>query len=391
MINSNNTDYIYSANLDAGYNIVSPNNSASIPNSSPDDFSESDKSFMSHALALARLGMGWTSPNPMVGAVIVQNSQIIGEGYHHRCGMLHAEREAIADAKAKGNESLLKGATMFVTLEPCCHTGRTPPCTEAVIAAGIGHVVVASADVDERVAGNGIQILRNAGIQVDVGLLDDENRRLNAIFYFYKQHKRPYIVLKAAMTLDGKIATSEMDSSWISNEQSRSIVHELRGRLKAVAVGKNTVIHDKPHLNCRSDNPSLQNKPVDKIIFAEQNDVPTDSFASDGGRILFADRQKISSPDDFISFCMVHEIDSVLVEGGSGVYTWFLQNDLADRIILFYRPSFMGSDGLNVVGGLGVTKIHQLMNFHIHSVKQVGDNIMVDLSRSGAEALCLQV
>ena len=362
-----------------------------LPSSSPDDFSASDKSFMSRALAIARLGMGWTSPNPMVGAVIVKNGQIIGEGYHHRCGMLHAEREAIADAKVKGNEHLLKSATMFVTLEPCCHTGRTPPCTDAVIEAGIGRVVVASADIDERVAGNGIQTLRNAGIQVDVGLFDEENRRLNSIFYFYKQHKRPYIVLKAAMTLDGKIATREMDSSWISSEQSRSIVHELRGRLKAVAVGKNTVIHDKPRLNCRSSNPSLQNKPVDKIIFAEQNDVPTDSFASDGGRILFADRQKISSPDDFISFCMEHEIDSVLVEGGSGVYTWFLQNDLADRIILFYRPSFMGADGLNVVGGLGVTKIHQLMNFHIHSVKQVGDNIMIDLSRSGAEALCLQV
>ncbi|MBR3731699.1 MAG: bifunctional diaminohydroxyphosphoribosylaminopyrimidine deaminase/5-amino-6-(5-phosphoribosylamino)uracil reductase RibD [Spirochaetales bacterium] len=358
--------------------------------SSPDDFfSDTDRQYMTLALTLAKRGMGWTSPNPMVGAVIVKDGEVIGQGYHHRCGMLHAEREALADAKANGNEPLLNGATMFVTLEPCCHTGRTPPCTEAVIESGIRRVVVASEDVDERVAGNGIQTLRNAGIRVDVGLFDEDNRRLNSIFYFYKQYKRPYIVLKAAMTLDGKIATSEMDSSWISNEQSRSIVHDLRGRLKAIAVGKNTVIHDKPRLNCRSDNPALQNKPVDKIIFAEQSDVPTDSFAPNGGRIFFADRSITSSPDDFISFCMQHEIDSVLVEGGSGVYTWFLQNGLADRIILFYRPSFMGADGLNVVGGLGVTKIHQLMNFNIHSVKQLGDNIMIDLSRIGTEALCL--
>ncbi|MBP5706621.1 MAG: bifunctional diaminohydroxyphosphoribosylaminopyrimidine deaminase/5-amino-6-(5-phosphoribosylamino)uracil reductase RibD [Spirochaetales bacterium] len=361
-------------------------------NSNNDAFSDTDRQYMSLALSLAKHGLGYTSPNPMVGAVIVRDDQIIGEGYHHQCGMMHAEREALADVHAKGNADKLSGATMFVTLEPCCHTGRTPPCTEAVIASGITRVVVASVDADERVAGHGIEILRNAGIQVDVGLMDEQNQSLNSIYYFYKRRHRPYIVLKAAMTLDGKIATSEMDSSWISNEASRSIVHELRGRLRAIAVGKNTIIHDKPRLNCRVDDEHLSNKPIDKIIFAEQGEVSTECFAPNDGRIFFADSKNLSSPDDFISFCVQNEIDSILVEGGSGIYTWFLQNDLADRIILFYRPSFMGSDGLNVVGGLGITKIHQLMNYHILNVQQVGDNIMVDLVRSGDEgaAICLQ-
>ncbi len=356
------------------------------------NFTSEDIRFMNLALSEAARGLGFTSPNPMVGAVIVKDNKILSVGYHHQVGLPHAERDAIMEAVSNGNELELRGSTMYVTLEPCCHQGRTPPCTDAIIESGIARVVVASLDADSRVSGKGIEQLRNAGIRVEVGLLDDQNKQLNSVYFFWKLNKRPYITMKAALSLDGKIATSTDDSYWISNDESRKLTHKFRARLKAIAVGKNTVIHDRPKLNCRLDDLQLGYKPTDKLIFAEPDESLTSSFADNPGRVFFIDKKISSSAETFIDFCNQNEIDSVLVEGGSGVYTWFLQNGLVDRVVLFYRPTFIGDDGKNVVKNLNVTQIRQLQDFSIVKSEVIDDNIMIDMYRQTSmqgEPLCL--
>lgn len=346
---------------------------------------KNDEYYMSIALNEARKGLGFTSPNPMVGAVIVKNGKIVSTGYHKRVGLSHAEIDAINNAPDK---SELCGSTMYVNLEPCCHYGRTPPCVDAIIKHKIKSVVIGNTDIDHRVAGKGIAILNNAGIQTKTGVLSDKDKDLNSIYYFYKKNDRPYVVLKAALTLDGKIATAEGDSKWISNDNCRAVVAALRGRLKAIAIGKNSILRDNPRLNCRLVN--LEQKPVDKLVFSKSNDEYLfKSFAPNDGRNFIIDGDISKNGNSLFQFCKEREIDSILVEGGSEVYSWFLKNELADRVILFYNPSFLGNDGLGVLGNNNVKTISQLKEFDIISTKIIDNNFMVDMAKG--EPLCLQV
>ena len=207
-----------------------------------------DQEYMALALDLAKRGAGWTSPNPMVGAVIVKDGQIIAQGWHARCGDLHAERAALA--ACTGDPT---GATMYVTLEPCCHHGRQPPCTEAILQAGIARVVVGSGDPNPLVAGKGLDILREHGVQVTEGVLAEECRALNHVFFHFIQTGKPYVVLKYAMTLDGKLAAYTGASQWITGEAARRHVHTQRNRYRAIMVGVGTVLADDPLLTCRME------------------------------------------------------------------------------------------------------------------------------------------
>jgi diaminohydroxyphosphoribosylaminopyrimidine deaminase/5-amino-6-(5-phosphoribosylamino)uracil reductase len=232
-----------------------------------------DARFMARALELAWQGRGWTSPNPIVGSVVVKNGQIIGEGFHPQVGKPHAEVFAL---DAAGDEA--RGATLYVTLEPCAHHGRTPPCVEKVLAAGIQRVVVAIEDPNPLVAGRGIQALRDAGVVVEQGVLAREALHANERFFKYIRTKRPFVAIKTGMSLDGKIATASGESQWITNETSRAHVQVLRATYDAIMVGVNTVVQDNPHLTCRLPGgrqplkiviDSLARTPVNANIFSK--------------------------------------------------------------------------------------------------------------------------
>lgn len=211
--------------------------------------SSQTKQYMYRALELAKKGTGAVNPNPLVGAVLVKDNRIIGEGYHQKYGQLHAERNAIADCYRRGENPA--GAELYVTLEPCCHYGKTPPCTEAIIENKIVKVYVGSNDPNPLVDGGGIAVLRAHGIEVETGILKQECDALNEIFFHYIRTKRPFVLMKYAMTMDGKIATVTGDSKWITGEAARRQVHEDRNRCAAIMAGVGTVIADNPMLNCR--------------------------------------------------------------------------------------------------------------------------------------------
>lgn len=210
-----------------------------------------DEEYMQRALELALRGSGWVNPNPLVGAVVVRDGRIIGEGWHTTFGEPHAERQALADCRRRGEDP--KGATVYVTLEPCCHTGKTPPCTEALIGAGVVRVVMGAPDPNPKVSGGGIAQLEAAGIEVVQGVLVEECQKVNRAFFHYIKTGKPYVTLKYAMTLDGKIATRSGKSKWITGPEARRRVHEDRQRNAAIMVGVNTVIKDDPLLTCRLD------------------------------------------------------------------------------------------------------------------------------------------
>lgn len=236
--------------------------------------------YMSHAIELAKMGIGFTNPNPLVGAVIVKNGKIIGEGFHEKYGGLHAERNAIADAvkKAGGDKSVCAGAEIYVTLEPCCHTGKQPPCTAAIIEAGIKKVYVGSSDPNPLVAGKGISILREAGIEVVENIMRSECDAINKIFFHYITTKTPYVILKYAMSANGVISVCDGVEKNISGATSYALVHKTRSQVMAVMTGINTVIEDDPMLNCRIDNQPLNccvNEVTDDSQKSDlQNDLP---------------------------------------------------------------------------------------------------------------------
>ena len=342
--------------------------------------SKTDDFYMSLALNEAKKGLGYTSPNPMVGAIIVKNNKILSRGYHKQIGKEHAEINAIN----KLNKNKLNGSILYVNLEPCSHYGKTPPCTDTIIKSGIKKVVISNKDTDKRV--NGIKILKKSGIHVKKGIIEKEAQKINSLYFFNKKHNRPYIVLKAALSLDGRIATIRGDSKWISNKKSREIVHKLRLRLKAIAVGKNTIINDQPKLNCRLKN--YENKPVDKLIFSNKN-IDLKSIASNPGKTFIINKKISSNKENFINFCNENEIDSILVEGGGKVYTWFLENNLVDRIFLFYKPSFIGNDGIPVFTKQGTEFIKKLTEFKIIRTEIIDNNILIELSNG--DPICLLV
>ncbi|MDB5306119.1 MAG: ribD [Gemmataceae bacterium] len=332
--------------------------------------------WMCHALALAARGRGAAEPNPMVGAVVLDAAgNPVGEGWHERFGEAHAEVNAFARAGERA-----RGGTLVVTLEPCCHWGKTPPCTDAVIRSGVRRVVAAMADPFPRVAGGGVQILRDAGIEVHVGLCEGEARRLNAPYLKLLGTGRPWVHLKWAMTLDGKIATRTGDSKWISGEASRRAVHELRGRVDAVVVGRGTVTADDPLLTARPPGPRLATRvvlsasaelPDRALLRATAREVPVLVFtaagnepklagwAADGCEVLSLPGSDTGlSVDAVLAELGRRRMTNVLVEGGAGVLGAFLDAGAADEFHVFVSPKLVGGTAApSPVGGTGVGRI----------------------------------
>jgi diaminohydroxyphosphoribosylaminopyrimidine deaminase/5-amino-6-(5-phosphoribosylamino)uracil reductase len=326
----------------------------------------SDKDWMERAIALAERGRGHVEPNPLVGAVVVRDGRLVGEGWHQRYGQAHAEVNALA---AAGEAA--RGATLYVTLEPCCHFGKTPPCTDAVIQAGISRVVAAMSDPFPQVAGRGAELLRAAGVAVAVGLCEAEARRLNAPYLKLLATGRPYVHVKWAMTLDGKIATRTGDSKWISNKASRHWVHELRGRMDAIVVGVGTLLADDPLLTARPPGP----RTAVRVVLDHHGRMPTTSQLARTARetptwIVTAGEP---APQLRALDCEVHTLPDVralldelgrrrmtniLVEGGAGVLGSFLDVREIDEVHVFIAPRLAGGkDAKTPIGGIGVEKI----------------------------------
>jgi len=328
----------------------------------PKAWSPLDREFMRRALALAELGRGATSPNPLVGAVLAQGGKVIAEGFHARLGEPHAE--AIALERAGGQAS---GATLYVNLEPCAHEGRTPPCVEAILRSGVRRVVASMIDPNPRVSGAGFAALRKGGLEVEVGCLESEARRLNESFVVFHEAGRPLVTLKWAMTLDGRIAADAGNSRWISNELSRRRAHDLRAAHDAVLVGAGTVRADDPELSVRR--PGYTGRQPLRIVLAGSQPLPANAriFQTEGaGPTLIAAGPafheasltpalnagvrlvRISAGPHGVELepmmKVLHQegILSVLVEGGARVFTSFLRADLADKVIVFLAPKLIG-------------------------------------------------
>ena len=302
----------------------------------------SDQHFMSLALKLAQKGEGKTSPNPMVGAVIVKNGKILATGFHHKAGFPHAEIEALKKIKFKA-----KGATLYCNLEPCCHFGRTPPCVDKIIQSGITRVVIAHEDPNPKVKGRSIKKLKKAGIKVDVGVLKKEALFLNRFFITWVTKKRPYIILKAAVSRDGKIAPDpkfrkKREPFWLTGPKARGQVHELRSRVDAILVGVNTVIADNPHLTVRGKGRVRQ--PF-RIVLGRRSRIPKNSKIFGPGGKLFIARPRTLSP--FLRGLAKKGVTSILVEGGAQIFKSFLNPCFYDEIILFPSRKILGAVGVN--------------------------------------------
>lgn len=355
---------------------------------------KTDITYMKRALKLAEKGMGRTTPNPAVGCVIVNNGKIIGEGWHKKAGGLHAEAHALEMAGEAA-----RGADVYVTLEPCCHTGKTPPCCDALIKAGVKRVVAAMGDPNPQVNGGGLRALEQAGIRTHCGLLETEARALNRSFIKHITTGRPYVIFKCAMTLDGKIATVTGESRWISCEDSRKYVHRMRAMSDAVMVGVDTIINDNPQLtvrHVRGRNPLriivdthlrtplsisiLSGRMAKKTIIAttETNPRVHRRYLQSGATVL-ACRQTNAKVDlhDLWRQLGTMGIQSILLEGGSRVAGEALKQGLIDECVFFYAPKIIGSDGFSPFAITGLTSMDQAITFTDFKVQRIGADIVV--------------
>ncbi len=358
-----------------------------------------DESYIQTAIELAKRGQGYVSPNPLVGCVIVKDERIIGTGYHQRFGENHAEVNAILSAKEN-----LEGATLYVNLEPCSHYGNTPPCVDKIIESKIKRVVIGTLDTNPLVSGRGVRKLKRAGINVRVGVLEKECIRLNKFFFKFISKGIPYVTLKAAITLDAKIADTAGDSKWISSLESRKIVHSMRAYYDAVLIGYNTVVKDNPQLTVRLEegrNPkrividkSLRIKTDRKIfrhiengqviIVTSKNSslkkTKIDELKSLGAEIVFVtenEEGKLNLKMMLRELCKMN-ITSILVEGGREVFTTFIRQNLFDEIKLFVAPKILGS-GINFVNEIPDKNMKNLMKLSIESVDKIGDDVLIEL------------
>lgn len=354
--------------------------------------------YMKRAIALSKRGIGYVNPNPLVGAVIVKNEQIIGEGYHEYYGGPHAEINAFNNAIED-----VEGAVMYVTLEPCSHYGKTPPCVDKIIKKKISKVFVGLLDPNPLVMGRGIQKLIDHGIEVKVGLLDDHISKLNEVFIKYITTRQPFCILKTAMTLDGKIATASGDSQWITNEKSRRYVHQVRHKVAAIMVGIGTVLQDDPSLTTRLKNNKGSN-PI-RIIVDSKGRLPLDSKiyqTSNKNNTIIAvtdktDSQKLERLKEKLDVIIVPDknglvdlkilftilgekgIDSVLLEGGGNLNFSMLQANLVDKMLTFIAPKVLGGkEALTPVEGEGVSNIDEAILFQKEKVYHFNEDIMIE-------------
>ena len=365
-----------------------------------------ERDYMLRAIELAKKGRGFTNPNPMVGAVIVKDGRIIGEGYHERCGELHAERNAIASLTESA-----EGATLYVTLEPCCHYGKTPPCTEAILDQKIARVVIGSRDPNPLVAGKGAEILRNAGVRVEEDFMRGECDALNPVFFHFITKKVPYVVMKYAMTADGKIAARTGDSKWITGESARKKVQELRHQYMGIMAGIGTVLADDPMLNVRI--PGLKS-PV-RIICDSGLRIPMDSqivktakeyrtivaYAGEHSgegckeaeekeeQLHTAGVETVSVPDadgrvdlrKLMEYLGKQGIDSVLLEGGGTLNDAALSAGIVNEICAFIAPKIFGGAGAKTpVSGIGVAHPAEAVMLTLRQVETIGDDLMLRYS-----------
>ena len=370
--------------------------------------------YMHLACRLALRGTGRVSPNPLVGAVIVKDGRIIGEGWHAEYGDLHAERNALKDCRARGGDPA--GADMYVTLEPCCHHGKQPPCTDALIEAGIGRVFMGSGDPNPRVAGKGVQILRNHGIEVIEHVLEAECLALNDVFFHYIRTGLPYVVLKYAMTLDGKIACHTGASRWVTGEEARAHVHRTRSRLTGITVGVNTVIADDPLLTCRTEgglNPvriicdSRLRTPQDSQIVKTAREVPTilatcetdparqKPYLDAGCRIVTVPEKppgtagspgKDSTMRGSVDLNILmqklgseEKIDSILLEGGASLAWSALESGIINRVQAYIAPKvFGGADAKTPVGGTGFDTPDLALKLKNLRLTRLGEDLLIE-------------
>lgn len=356
---------------------------------------QNDQRYMGAALRLARRAAGRTSPNPMVGAVVVRQDRVVGRGHHARAGAEHAEVVALREAGPAA-----RGATLYVNLEPCSHFGRTAPCVRAVIEAGIRRVVAGMIDPNPAVAGGGVRALKDAGIRVDVPVREDECRRLNEAFVKHVTRGLPFVTLKLAASLDGRIATATGDSRWVTGPAARRYVHRLRNELDAVLVGSGTVLADDPQLTCRLPGgrdplrvvldgrlrtpltARLVTQPhPEKTVLVTRNDAPADRrkrledlgvqvwrFPADRGRVSFRRvLRKLARAG----------VLSVLVEGGAVTAARAVSEKAVDKVLCFYAPKFIGAEGLPMVGDLGIERMRRSPHLSGPAVRRVGEDILV--------------
>jgi diaminohydroxyphosphoribosylaminopyrimidine deaminase/5-amino-6-(5-phosphoribosylamino)uracil reductase len=336
-------------------------------------FTADDRRFMRRALTLARRAWGRTSPNPLVGAVVVQNNEIVGEGYHHQAGMPHAEVEALNNTGAEA-----KGATLYVTLEPCCTTGRTPPCTEAIQRAGIKRVIIGTLDPNPDHAGQAIKILKNAGIETAVGLCETACRELNEAFFHWITRKRPFITLKMAMTLDGKIATAEGDSKWVTGEKSRTYVQRLRQWADAIMVGGETVLQDNPELTVRT--PKSWKCQPRRIVWTTRQDFPRSLkvWNSPENPPQFAHPDSPQTWQAFLNKLGEENVTALLIEGGGELAAACLASGFVDKVMFFIAPKILGGrNSRTVVGGSDPAKLSEALNLKTVATRRIGEDILV--------------
>jgi diaminohydroxyphosphoribosylaminopyrimidine deaminase / 5-amino-6-(5-phosphoribosylamino)uracil reductase len=362
--------------------------------------SSRDQPYMARALELAVRGQGHVEPNPMVGCVIVRGGRVVGEGYHRRFGGPHAEIEALRAAGARA-----RGALACVTLEPCCHFGKTPPCTDALIAAGVRRVVAAMRDPFPRVRGRGTRLLKKSGIEVAMGLLEAEAMRLNAPYLKLQREHRPWVILKWAQSLDGRIATRTGDSQWISGEPSRRSVHRLRSRVDAVVVGVGTVLADNPQLTCRHGRPRrvaarivldpCLRTPLDARLVRTARKIPTVIVADEGGAKGRRLRPFVERGVEIIGIRTSSEgldlgalldelgrrgMTNVLVEGGGRTLGAFHDAGLADEAIVFVAPMLIGGAAArSPLAGLGAERIRDALRPANVQIRRSGEDLMYQL------------
>jgi len=358
-----------------------------------------DEHYMRMALKLARRGAGWTSPNPMVGAVIVRDEKVIGKGYHRRYGEAHAEVNAINDVSGS-----VEGATFYVTLEPCSHYGKTPPCVDRIIEAKASRVVVGTVDPNPLVSGRGISMLNDHGIETEVGVLGKQCENLNEKFFKFMRTGMPFVTLKYAQTLDGRIASSTGHSRWISSEPSLRFAHRLRGLHDAVLVGIGTVVADDPDLRVRlvrGRNPlrvvadsTLRIPPGARVL--DNQDVAKTLIVTgplcgrgrppmpeeNGIETLIIDENSTGALDlkKLLAELGKRQISSVLVEGGAGVITSFVREGLFDRIIVITAPKILGR-GIEAVGDLGISRMDDSIALKIEQVCRKGEDVITYLRK----------
>ena len=346
---------------------------------------------MALALKLAEKGRGLTSPNPMVGCIVVKRGKIVGKGFHKKAGTEHAEVIALNEAGKKAVNS-----TLYVNIEPCSHWGRTPPCTETIVEAKVREVVIGVRDPNPLV--DGFKELKFRGIKTKIGILEKDAKRLNEIYLKYMKTKRPFVILKVAMSVDGKIATSTGDSKYITSEEARAYVHQLRSEVDAVMIGLNTVLRDNPKLTPRlftgkdpikivvdsklkiPKNCNLMKEPAKLIIaatnMASKNDI--NKLHQKGINVIITKSKKgMVDLDELMKHLGKSEITSIMIEGGSQLNSSAIKSGIVDKILIFTAPKIIGN-GIGAIGSLGIKKIDKAINLKNPITKKIGKDLLIE-------------